>query len=301
MWYNNICTENCITKTKMKIIRTSKGPKFISPQIVYKKLLDNMNEAVWLGDSDERTVYANEKFAKMLGYKLEEMIGRESYDFWDEESAKKVKSVNDGDRKKGISSSYEGNLLTKDGKKIPVLLSGSPFPGGGTVGIMTDLRELKKKEEQAAILNKSIEFSTEAIITFDKTLKIKTWNKGAKMVFGFTKKEALGDKISKIIPTKDITNLLGPKVKQSKFQLEARDKNKKKLIISATLTHISTGENNDDVVYLLIARDTTNQIKFEKELTEKYKKMKEAYDKFVSMKKELDAAVALLEKYKKSS
>lgn len=285
----------------MKIIRTSKGPKFISTQIVYKKLLDNMNEAVWLGDSDERTVYANEKFAKMLGYKLEEMIGRESYDFWDEESANRVKNVNEGDRKKGVSSSYEGNLLTKDGKKIPVLLSGSPFPGGGTVGIMTDLRELKKKEEQATILNKSIEYSTEAIITFDKSLKIKTWNKGAKMVFGYSGKDALGSKITKIIPAKEINKHVGVKKKHGKFQIEAKNKEKKNLIINATLTYISTGDNKDSIVYLLIARDVTKQIKFEQELTEKYKKMKEAYDKFVAMKKELDSVVSLLETYKKSS
>lgn len=285
----------------MKIIRTSKGPKFISPQIVYKKLLDNMNEAVWLGDNDERTVYANQKFANMLGYKLEEMIGRESYDFWDEESAKRVKNVNDGDRKKGVSSSYEGNLLTKDGKKIPVLLSGSPFPGGGTVGIMTDLRELKKKEKQAEILNKSIEYSTEAIITFDKTLKIQTWNKGAKMVFGYSKKDALGSKITKLLPTKEINKYLGAKNKHDKFEIKAKNKAKKPLIINATLTHIKDGDTKDAITYLLVARDVTKQTKFEKELTEKYAKMKEAYDKFVSMKKELDATVALLKKYKKSS
>jgi PAS domain S-box-containing protein len=282
----------------MKIIMTSKGPKFVSPQIVYKKLLDNMNEAVWLGDSDEKTVYANKKFASMLGYKLEEMIGRESYDFWDKESAKRVKGVNDKDRKKGVSSSYEGNLLTKDGKLIPVLLSGSPFPGGGTVGIMTDLRELKKKEEQAAILNKSIEYSTEAIITFDKSLKIKTWNKGAKMVFGYSAKDALNSKITKIIPSKDISKYIGIKKTHGKFQISAKNKAKKNLIVNATLTHVPIGSS---VVYLLIARDITKQIEFEQELTEKYKKMKEAYNKFGAMKKELDAAIVLLQTYKKSS
>lgn len=280
---------------------TSKGPKFVSPQIVYKKLLDNMNEAVWLGDSDERTVYANEKFAKMLGYKLEEMIGRESYDFWDPKSAERVKNVNDGDRKKGVSSSYEGNLLTKDGKLIPVLLSGSPFPGGGTVGIMTDLRELKKKEEQAAILNKSIEYSTEAIITFDKSLKIKTWNKGAKMVFGYSSKDVLGTKISKIIPAKELEKYLDIKKKHDKSQFSAKNKDKKTLMINATLTHILSGDNKDSIVYLLIARDVTKQIKFEEELSEKYKKMKESYEKFGAIKKELDSVIALLETYKKLS
>jgi PAS domain S-box-containing protein len=47
-----------------------------------------------------------------------------------------------------VSSGYEGDLLTKGGDRIPVLLSGTPLPDGGTIGIMTDLREIRKKEAQ---------------------------------------------------------------------------------------------------------------------------------------------------------
>jgi PAS domain S-box-containing protein len=250
-----------------------------------------MNEAVWLGDKDERTVYANKKFANILGYTLEEMLGRESYDFWDNESAKRVKNVNNTDRKKGVSSSYEGNLLTKDGKKIPVLLSGSPFPGGGTVGIMTDLTALKKKEEQEMILNKSIEYSTDAIITFDKSLKVQTWNKGAKLIFGYSKKNILNSKITKIFSTKDITKSLSHEKTSHNFKINGEHKNKRKLIIDATLTHISTGDEKDKKIYLLIARDITKQTKFKKEFAQKYKEMKKAYNKFEAIKKQLDSVM----------
>jgi len=116
-------------------------------EIQFKKLVENMNEAMWMGDQDERTVYANPKFCKLIGYRLNEILGRESYDFWTEESAKTVRHVNMTDRKAGISSSYEGDLLTKSGKTIPVLLSGTPLPDGGTIGIMTDLTEIKRKEQ----------------------------------------------------------------------------------------------------------------------------------------------------------
>ncbi len=68
-----------------------------------------------------------------MEYSLEEMIGRESYDFWDPESSKTVKKTNQNERKSGRASSYEGNLLTKNGKNVPVLLSGAPLPNGGTV------------------------------------------------------------------------------------------------------------------------------------------------------------------------
>lgn len=72
----------------------------------YRYILDAMNESIWIGDEKERTVYANPNFCNLLGYTLEEMIGKESYEFWDEESAKIVKK-NNRLRKKGESSKYE--------------------------------------------------------------------------------------------------------------------------------------------------------------------------------------------------
>lgn len=121
-------------------------------ELTFRRLVEHMNEAVWVGDRDERTVYANPKFCELLGYPLEEMLGRFSYDFWTPESAKRVQEVNEKDRKRGVSSAYEGDLLTKSGQPIPVLLNGTPLPDGGTIGIMTDLREIKKKEAEVETL-----------------------------------------------------------------------------------------------------------------------------------------------------
>lgn len=224
-----------------------------------KKILNTMNEAVWIGDKDERTVFANKKFSKLLGYKLEEMIGKKSYIFWDKESAARVKKVNATKRKKGVSSSYEGNLLAKDGKKIPVLLSGSPFPGGGTVGIMTDLTELKKKEEKEKLLTKSIDYSTDAIIIFDKTLKIQSWNRGAQMIFGYSKKHALKINLAKLIRKNDILKFIKHRKEVNNFSISGTHKSKKKVIIDATLTHIHKEGNKRDLIYLLIARRRADQ------------------------------------------
>ena len=115
-------------------------------KLVYKTLVEHMNEAIWVGDENERTIYSNPKFCKMTEYTLEEMLGKESYEFWDKKSAERVRNVNDTKRKKGSSSSYEGVIVSKTGKKTPVLLSGAPLPHGGTIGIMTDITELKEKK-----------------------------------------------------------------------------------------------------------------------------------------------------------
>lgn len=116
-------------------------------QINFKNILDSMVESIWIWDEYERTVYANPNFCNLLGYSLEEMIGRESYDFWDDESARIVRKNNEL-RANGVASKYEWLLKAKNGDLIPVLLSGTPIGNNWTCGIMTDLREIKGIKEQ---------------------------------------------------------------------------------------------------------------------------------------------------------
>jgi len=160
----------------------------------FKRLVENMNEAVWMGDKNERTVYANPKFCQIMGYTLEEMLGRESYDFWTEESARRVKEVNVTDRHSGVSSSYEGDLLTKDGKAIPVLVSGTPLPDGGTIGIITDLTEVKKKEEAIKKLSNVVEQTADIVYITDKDGVIEYANPASVKATGYSMEEITGQK-----------------------------------------------------------------------------------------------------------
>lgn len=267
----------------------------LPPDVIYKRLVEHMNEAVWMGDEHERTVYANPKFCEIMGYTLKEMLGRESYEFWDEESAKRVKDVNLTKRKKGVSSSYEGNLLTKDGKKIPVLLSGTPLPDGGTIGIMTNLTELKKKEESEKILGSAVQYATDAIVIFDNKGQITTWNKGAKIMFGYKREEMVHARLEKIFPKDSISDLLQHSSVLYNIELKGMHKNKQPIDISATLTPIFSEDKRTTAYCLLIARDITNQTKFEEELTLKYQKLKEVNNKFGIIRRQMDYIFEILD------
>ncbi len=268
--------------------------KALKLETIYTKLIDHMNEAVWVGDDNERTVYANPKFCSLLGYKLKDIVGKESYMFWDKDSSERVKNVNESERKKGVSSSYEGNLVNHKGKKIPVLLSGTPLPDGGTIGIITDLTELKKKERQADILSKAVGFATDAIATIDKKGKITTWNNGAKLIFGYKEDEILGKNLNKIFGETEVAEILKNSELLHNFELNGFHKNKSQVLISATFTPIFDPEGRLSF-YMLIARDITNQAKFEEEISLKYRKMREAYNKFGIVRRQMDYVFDLLE------
>lgn len=262
---------------------------------LYKNLIENMKEAVWLGDKDENTIYANPEFCKLMGYSLEEMIGKESYYFWDKESSERVKKINRTKRKAGESSTYEGNLLTKSGEQIPVLVSGTPTNDGGTIGIITDLRELKEKEENERILNSAIKLATDAIIVYDDKGNITSWNKGAKIMFGYKEEEIMNQPIDTIFKKKDALEMIKPDVALFNIELTAKHKNKSKVILSATLTPVYDDEGNRSDFHLIMCRDITNQTRYEEELTLKYEKMKDAYNKFGILRRQNDYIFEALE------
>jgi len=262
--------------------------------------VEHMNEGVWMGDKNERTIYANPKFCQMMEYTLEEMIGRESYDFWDKESAARVRDVNLTKRKKGISSSYEGNLLTKSGKIIPVLLSGTPLADGGTIGILTDISELKQKEEQEKILNSAIQYATDAIIVLNAKGEIISWNRGAKILFGYKKGELVGKTTDGIFSSQEFLPLLKENKVLYDIELTGIHKSKKPISVSATLTPIFDENKKHARFWLLIARDITSWIKVEEELSLKYQKIKEAYNSFGIIRRQMEYIFEMLDLLKKT-
>lgn len=261
----------------------------------YKKLIENMNEAVWMGDSEERTVYANPKFCQMLGFRLEEILGKKSYMFWDSEGVRRVKWTNEHHRSKGVSSSYEGTMVTKSGKKIPVLVSGTPLPDGGTYGIITDLSELKEKEQARRVLSSAVEYATDAIVIFDNSGCVSSWNKGAKIIFGYKKEEMLGKTLDRIFPKENISNILRHSGIHYNIELTGIGKNRQTINISATITPIVSEDKKSITFCLLIARDITTQKKFEEELSMKYQKIKEAYNQFGVIRRQMDYVFEILE------
>jgi PAS domain S-box-containing protein len=52
----------------------------------YHSIVETMTEGVWILDHDGRTTFVNQQMAAMLGYQVEEMLGRNVLDFKDEDA-----------------------------------------------------------------------------------------------------------------------------------------------------------------------------------------------------------------------
>ncbi|AGB04801.1 PAS domain S-box [Aciduliprofundum sp. MAR08-339] len=96
--------------------------------------------------------FVNDKFAEILGYSKEELIGKSVMDLTTEDG-KRIFREKLERRGKGLSDYYEMELIRKNGKKIHVLINASPLRDEngnieGSIGIILDITKRKEMEDQ---------------------------------------------------------------------------------------------------------------------------------------------------------
>ncbi len=117
----------------------------------YKALIETAQEGVIVVDPYEYIIFLNSKFADMLGYSKEELLGknlktlinRKGLEILSEETKK---------RRNGTSSRYEMTFITKDNIQKRMLVSASPYYDEfgdyqGTWALLTDISEIVRTEK----------------------------------------------------------------------------------------------------------------------------------------------------------
>ena len=170
----------------------------------YQTIVQTANEGIWLIDTQARTLYINERMAEMLGYTVEEVVGRTVPEFVFPEDLPKAQEPI-GKNLQGTFEQFDFRFRRKDGRPLDVLACASPVRDGkggisGALGMFTDLTERRQAEVDQLRLAAIVESSDDAII--GKTLDgiITSWNRAAERMFGYTSQEAVGKSITLIIP-----------------------------------------------------------------------------------------------------
>ena len=115
------------------------------------RLIESSTDAIIATDKEGKVVLFNEGAETLLGYRSDEVIGRDAMELYgDEERARDV--AREMRKRGGTVAGFESMLRAKDGDQIPVLISASVLFGErgeeiGTVGFATDMRERKHEEE----------------------------------------------------------------------------------------------------------------------------------------------------------
>ncbi|HIA37425.1 MAG TPA: PAS domain S-box protein [Flavobacteriales bacterium] len=110
----------------------------------YRLLIEKMNEGIIRIDVNEKILFANNRFCQMLGYGLDEILGRNIMELLklDTSSEAIIKSALLL-RKKGKPSSYQIKAKKKSGNEIWISINGSPLHKDGknigSMGIVMDI------------------------------------------------------------------------------------------------------------------------------------------------------------------
>lgn len=135
-------------------------------------IIRNMTEGIVLETMDGTFTFVNPAAASMLGYQVEELIGKHVSSIIPPDQMPAVQAAIDR-RAQGKSDRYELSLQRKDGTRITVLVSGSPrIQDGqyvGTMAVFTDITDLKaaqaglarRAHELEALYQTSLEINTQ--------------------------------------------------------------------------------------------------------------------------------------------
>jgi PAS domain S-box-containing protein len=126
----------------------------------YRRIVETAEEGFLLMDRDLIIAEVNDAYCRMIGYTREEIIGRPVLDFATDQSRQFLTINTD----KFLHKDYrelERTVVSKDGRKIPILVHGNMLMNdqGASIGYMafvTDMTEHKKSLTLAAEVQKSL-------------------------------------------------------------------------------------------------------------------------------------------------
>jgi len=114
-----------------------------------KDILDAMPEVAYVFNKDQRLILWNKNCEKILGYTAEELYLKDVMEFVEENTIDLNLTAFDNIFNEQIEQTIEQNLITKSGKKIPILDTANYALIGGDeylIGLSIDVTKLKETE-----------------------------------------------------------------------------------------------------------------------------------------------------------
>lgn len=117
----------------------------------YRTLVECLQEGIGFVDPDENITFVNQTFAEMLGFKVDDLIGRNLKELTSAEEFEKYRGET-AKRKHGEKSCYETIMYCKDGSPRFLNVSAAPLVDhngnfGGTISVVADVTGVKRAED----------------------------------------------------------------------------------------------------------------------------------------------------------
>ncbi len=239
--------------------------------------VENTPAAVAMLDRDMRYVMASKRWVSEYDLGDQNIIGRSHYEIFPNISQNR-KDIHQRGIKGEIVKRDEDPFPHENGTTEWLRWEMHPWHNdqgeiGGVIFFMEDITERKRIQEELARSAAIVESSQDGIISKDLNGIIKTWNRGAEKVFGYTADEIIGKHISILFPTelipeeakfiKEIKN--GKYINQ--YETVRVRKDGSEIPVSLTLSPIKDEKGNITGISKIV-RDITEQKEAEQTLRE---------------------------------
>lgn len=170
-------------------------------------IADKTINAIVLSNSDGNIEWVNKGFTKTFGYTPEEAVGKRPGELLrgkDSDPAA-IETINTAIKNK---ERYDVEIINyrKNGEPCWIRVQGQPIFNDdgslrGLLDITSDITDRKKHEEQLLFQSHLLDSILQAVIVVDLEGKVTFWNHFAEKLYGWTKKEAIGNNIMMLTPS----------------------------------------------------------------------------------------------------
>jgi two-component system cell cycle sensor histidine kinase/response regulator CckA len=173
----------------------------------YRTIFESTSNATVILEDDMTISLANTEFAKLSGYSKEELEGNKSWtEFISPEYLEMIKNYHRIRRNNHntVPNNYELKFIDGSGNPKDIVLTVNMIPvTGQSVASLLDITERRKSdretEERQQYLEVVLAAAPDAIVTFDAREHIVEWNAGAEKLFGYSRKEAVGKNLDRLV------------------------------------------------------------------------------------------------------
>lgn len=126
----------------------------------FRRIVETAQEGIWTIDAGKTISYVNKRMADILGYSVEEMIGRPVFGFCTDDGRREI-SARLENRRLGAREQYETTMFRKDGSKVWVNISAAQIwdesgQYAGSFAMISDITGRKRVDEEIEVLHTNL-------------------------------------------------------------------------------------------------------------------------------------------------
>jgi len=250
----------------------------VKKQKLYEEALNNAKDSIFIFNEFGKILYANMEALKEYGYSYDELRDMYTYNLRykiDSEIVNKQFGMakNGGIEFETVHKRKDGSSFIVEVKSVGVVIDNDK----NVLSIVRNITNRRKLDEEMKTLALIVESSDDAIISKSLDGIIRSWNKGAEVIYGYTKDEVIGKHISIISADSvgdDINEILKKVhdgIKVEHYETTRKKKNGELIMVSLTVSPIYD-TNNNIVGISTIGRDVTETRKLTDRMNQSEKK-----------------------------